>query len=131
MKSRKLIVAGVVTCLWVALMPQAGAVVALTQPGSTTSGYTTPVVLHRARTVLSYTNLDIDAHDIVSDASRPANDAAHCMFFPPGGCPLFHSQIIGTGETSSVYGTDLVDPGLYGFYCSLHPWMRGTLVVEG
>lgn len=131
MRVKRFGVAAVLACMSLGAMSGAGAVVALTQPGSTVSGYTTPVVFHRAGAELTYTNLDIDAHDVVSDDNSLDGAPPHCFQFPPGGCPLFYSPLIGLGETSPVYGADLVEPGLYGFYCSVHPWMRGTLVVEG
>jgi plastocyanin len=68
---------------------------------------------------LSYTNGDIVQHDVV------ARDRG------PDGGPLFHSRLAGLGEPVPVEGLDRVESGKsYGFYCSLHPGMQGTLIVR-
>jgi plastocyanin len=68
---------------------------------------------------LSYVNLDPVQHDVTSDAKGG------------DGRPLFFSKLSGLGEVSPVQGLDKVQSGQsYGFYCSIHPGMRGTLVVR-
>jgi plastocyanin len=44
---------------------------------------------------------------------------------------LFASKVSGLGEVSPVQGLDKVKSGqTYGFFCTLHPGMRGNLVVR-
>jgi plastocyanin/glucose/arabinose dehydrogenase len=67
---------------------------------------------------LTHTNVDIAPHNVVSTA----RDAAT-------GEPLFSSgppQGIGAYE---VEGVSSLAPGSYGFICTIHPPMRGTLTV--
>jgi plastocyanin len=62
---------------------------------------------------------DVVQHDVVSD------DAG------PDGFPLFRTPLIGTGQSAAVEGLDRVEPGRsYGFFCTLHTNMRGTLTVR-
>lgn len=54
-------------------------------------------------------------------------------------CPLFWSPLIYIGESSQVFiqmadgspKLEVTPPGSdgYGFYCSIHPWMTGRLIV--
>ncbi|MFL5515948.1 MAG: hypothetical protein ACJ8DJ_07315, partial [Gemmatimonadales bacterium] len=68
---------------------------------------------------LSYINLDPVQHDVTSD--QLGGD----------GHPLFSSKLSGLGEVSPVQGLDKVQSGqTYGFHCSIHPGMRGTLIVR-
>ena len=62
---------------------------------------------------VNYTNGDIIRHDVVSNEG------------------LFRSRLAGTGETVPVEGLENVESGkTYGFYCSLHPGMKGQLIVR-
>jgi plastocyanin len=68
---------------------------------------------------LSFVNLDAPQHDVTSDEKGA------------DGKPLFYSRLGGIGEVVPVEGLDNVQPGKqYGFFCSLHPGMRGTLIVR-
>jgi polyvinyl alcohol dehydrogenase (cytochrome) len=88
-------------------------------PGAASTTYATPVMVTQVGGPLSFTNLDIVQHDVTSD-----DDA-------PGGGPLFHTKLIGLGQTTEVEGLDDVQSGhTYGFYCSIHPGMRGSLIVR-
>jgi azurin len=47
------------------------------------------------------------------------------------GRPLFQSKLIGLGETATVDGVEKLQSGKsYGFFCTVHPGMRGTLIVQ-
>ena len=47
------------------------------------------------------------------------------------GRPLFKSRLGGLGETVPVEGLDRVQSGkTYSFFCSLHPGMKGSLIVR-
>jgi outer membrane protein assembly factor BamB/plastocyanin len=91
----------------------------VTTPGATSTGYATPVMATQVGGPLSYVNLDAVQHDVTSDQKGL------------DGRPLFFSKLSGLGEVSPVQGLDKVQSGQsYGFYCSIHPGMRGTLVVR-
>jgi plastocyanin len=98
-------------------LPAAGGLV-ISGPGASTYGYLTPVVLATVGGSVSYTNADIARHDVVSEEKGP------------DGLPLFRSDLAGLGETVPVKGMDRVQAGTYGFYCSVHPGMKGQLVVR-
>lgn len=66
---------------------------------------------------LLHRNFDTDPHDLVSDD------------LGPDGQPWFQSELIGPGETDDVPVEDLPS-GRYPFFCSIHPFMRGTLYVD-
>lgn len=66
---------------------------------------------------LTFANADAAPHNVVSDATTRA------------GAAVFRSGVISAGETSAVEGVEKVKPGVYPFYCSLHPSMRGALTV--
>ena len=80
--------------------------------GAQNYGYATPVVVMSKGGTLSYTNLDPVQHNVVSDDG------------------LFRSEFAGLGKTVPVTGADKLASGQYGFFCSLHPGMRGTLIVQ-
>ena len=67
---------------------------------------------------LSFMNLDVLNHDVT------ASDKS-------GGEPLFSTPLIGPGQEVPVAGADELGPGSYGFVCSVHPNMEGTLKVAG
>jgi polyvinyl alcohol dehydrogenase (cytochrome) len=88
-------------------------------PGAASTGYATPVVIDFSGNKVSYTNLDNVLHDVT------ASDKG------PDGRPLFQSKLIGLGESASVDGTEKLAAGKsYGFYCSVHPGMKGTIQVQ-
>ena len=66
---------------------------------------------------LTFTNLDPIGHDVVADADGP------------DGKPWFRSEIVSGGESSEVTGADMLVTGSYGFLCSIHPAMVGTVTV--
>ena len=66
---------------------------------------------------LDFRNLDTTGHDVT--ARLPGLD----------GKPLFRTPIIGTGATAFVDGSQYLTTGSYDFFCSIHPFMTGTLEV--
>ena len=82
------------------------------------TGYATPLVLSQAGQKVTYVNLDNVQHDVNSTKKGP------------DGRPVFHSKLIGLAESAPVQGAEKVPAGTYEFYCSVHPGMRGNLVVR-
>ena len=87
---------------------------------------------------LTYTNLDTASHDVVAlEAKRPDGSAPWCDGFKDPeepdaeACPLFWSKLIpGGGTQTPVLGLqDTKVGGSYSFYCSIHPYMTGTIEV--
>jgi plastocyanin len=88
-------------------------------PGATATGYATPVMVTRVGGPLSFVNLDPVQHDVTSEEKGP------------DGRPVFSSKLAGIGEVAPVEGLDRVQSGrTYPFLCSIHPGMRGNLVVR-
>jgi plastocyanin len=68
---------------------------------------------------LFFRNLDINQrHDIVS-------------VMQSGGKPIFSTPLIGTGEEALVQNSQSLKGGSFEFFCSIHPFMRATLIVTG
>lgn len=102
----------------------------LTGQVGTRGGYATTVVLADVAGTLTLTNADLSAHDVVSQALGPASNAWCPCYVGPHYCPLFASPLVRLGGEGVVQGTEQLEPGTtYEFFCSVHPWMRGTLVV--
>jgi plastocyanin len=81
--------------------------------------YTTPNVTMAQGERLTFQNLDLVEHDVT--ASRRG----------PDGRPLFRTPLIGNAEEVFVEGSQFLTTGSYGFLCSVHPQMTGTLNVTG
>ena len=93
--------------------PAAGATL-LAGPQATTTGYATPRMVLAQGQRLSFANLDVTPHNVVSAEAG-----------------LFRSTLVGLAGTGVVEGTERLAGGDYGFYCSVHPGMTGTLTVAG
>jgi plastocyanin len=107
---------------------------AVTGFGAQSYGYLTPVVVVSKGGTVTYTNLDIVRHDVVQYATAHVHGSSRrpwCRQFPRRLCPIFYSPLIGLGQSEAVQGLRYVKPGqVYTFYCTLHPGMRGTLIVQ-
>ena len=107
---------------------------AVSGPTAKYYGYLTPVIVIQKGDGITYTNLDLERHNVTQDVST---DGVHgsskrkwCKLFPGGKCPIFDSPLIGLGQSESVRGLKYVKPGqVYTFYCTLHPGMKGRLIV--
>ena len=104
-------------------------------PQAQFSGYATPVVVASKRGKVTYTNLDIVRHDVVqdprADGMRGPGTKPWCRKFRKGRCPVFWTPLIGLGDDTTLRGMENVRPGkIYSFYCTLHPGMKGRLVVQ-
>src|SRR5687768_14625417 len=131
---RKLVLPLALSLVLVAGIP-ARAAVAVTGPGGFVAGFVPPVVVVAPGEGITYTNGDIAPHNFVAyDAvmtKKQAKKAPWCSGFDKGKCPLFWSQQITLGESTDVQGLENIESGAtYTFYCSLHPGMKGTLVVR-
>jgi polyvinyl alcohol dehydrogenase (cytochrome) len=88
-------------------------------PGAYATTYATPAVTTSVGGPVSFVNFDIAQHDVV------ASDKG------PDGRPLFRSKLVNFNENAPLEGLDRVESGRsYAFFCSLHPGMRGQLVVR-
>jgi cytochrome c len=85
-------------------------------PLGQTTGFLTTTVTLAAGTKLSFTNLDVVAHNV---ASKEVTEDGRRLFAAPN---------IATG-TTAVEDSDKLKPGKYAFLCTVHPSMTGTLEV--
>lgn len=79
--------------------------------------YTTPNVTMDQGERLTFQNLDVVGHDVTATQRGPDGRA------------LFRTPIIGGGQEVFVEGSQYLTTGSYGFVCSIHPEMTGTLNV--
>jgi hypothetical protein len=84
---------------------------------------------------LQYANFDLVRHNVVQDVladhkSLTSGKAKWCRQFKRGKCPLFYSGLIGLDQSEDVLGVSSLKAGTYSFYCTLHPGMKGKLVVQ-
>jgi plastocyanin len=92
-----------------------------TAPTTSTSGGNTVVIKNfafdpstltvKSGTVVKWTNQDGASHAIVSDTGSPA---------------AFSSDSLSTGAS---YSYTFTQPGTYTYHCSIHPSMKGTIIV--
>jgi plastocyanin len=68
-----------------------------------------------AKTVISWTNIDSTAHTVTSGTPSENNTGT-----------LFDSGTIGPGGT---YSFIFISSGTYDYFCSIHPWMTGEVIV--
>lgn len=86
-------------------------------PLGQTTGFLTTNVSMTAGTTLTFTNLDVVAHNV---ASKDVTEDGRRLFAAPN---------VGTG-TTAIEGTDKLKKGSYDFLCTVHPSMVGKLEVQ-
>lgn len=102
-------------------------VVSSEKPGG--FGYLVTEIVADVAGTLTLVNVDLRAHDVVAFAAGPG-DNPWCGRYAPSACPIFASPLIGLGQQAAVEGTEQLTPlERYTFYCSIHPWMTGTLTA--
>jgi plastocyanin len=74
--------------------------------------FKTPVITVTAGTTITWTNRDDIPHTVTADDGPP---------------PSYRSHPLDTGDHFAwLFGT----PGTYRYFCSIHPKMRGTVIVQ-
>jgi plastocyanin len=74
--------------------------------------YVAPAITVTAGTTVTWTNRDDIPHTVTADDGPP---------------PTYRSHPLDTGDQySKLYDK----PGIYRYYCSIHPKMRGTVIVR-
>ncbi|HVF52237.1 MAG TPA: plastocyanin/azurin family copper-binding protein [Actinomycetota bacterium] len=132
---RRSLVFLVAAAFLVAPAAPAQAAVALTGPGGFAAGYLTPVVVAMQGEAITYVNGDIAPHNFVAlDDFLPhklAKKTDWCSAYDKGKCPLFWSDKIGAGQMTDVLGVENLEAGgQYAFFCTVHPNMKGTLIIQ-
>jgi plastocyanin len=87
---------------------------------SSVGTYSTPVVLAVRGQAVTFSSYDIEPHNAVSVKTIGSGRSKR---------PLFASALYDFGGSGPVNGATKLKPGLYEFYCTLHPWMRGRLAI--
>ena len=87
-------------------------------PNAVVAGFAPPTLALPQGSSLRLMNQDSTTHDITSNDRNAA------------GQRLFASTYTNNGETAVVVGVDALPAGSYGFHCSLHGQMTGTLVIQ-
>jgi len=106
-------------------------------PQAQSYGYLTPEIVVQKGGSLDYANFDVVRHNVVQDVTgdgkalsrAKAKHTRWCGQFKRGRCPMFWSKLIGLGQQEQVLGVSALKPGTYSFLCTLHPGMKGKLVV--
>jgi plastocyanin len=88
-------------------------------PSAALTGYLTPVVFVPRGQTATFRNLDSFArHDVLSQKAGTCRGKAFC------------TPLRSFNQTATVKGIQKLKPGTYPFFCSLHTFMRGQLVVR-
>lgn len=104
-------------------------------PQAQSVGYLTPYLVVKRGGSLQFANFDLVRHNVVQDPSSDhvwrRTRASWCSRAQVRHhqCPLFWSRLVGFNAAEQVLGVSGLRPGTYTFYCTLHPGMRGKLIV--
>lgn len=83
---------------------------------SAKSCYDPDTITVQPNTVISWINIDNTAHTVTSGSPSDNNTGT-----------VFDSDMIGPGGT---YSFIFISSGTYDYFCSIHPWMTGEVIVE-
>lgn len=123
----------VVAALTLGTIAPANAVVAAAAPGSYVAGWATPVVVAQSGGDVTVVNDDVAPHNFIASENylppKTARKTPWCSAFKKKSCPLFWSETITIGETTTVQGLETIASGQYPFFCSIHPGMTGILAI--
>lgn len=101
-----------------------------TPPEAATIGYAIPVVVVEQGATLTLANADFVPHTVTSQ--QICGDFSWCSTNPSD--PKYNNPVFSGSAhpltTASIGGVPNLPPGQYAFYCSIHPRMKGTLIVE-
>lgn len=127
--------AAVSAALLLAAPAPAHAAIAAAGPGGFVAGFVTPVVVAAQGEAITFANADVAPHNFVADGvyltKKDAKKARWCSAYTSKTCPLFWSATVGAGETADVEGVERLEAGSqYPFFCTVHPGMKGTLVIR-
>lgn len=93
-------------------------------PGASQSNYNDafvpPVDVVPSGSIVIWTNEDTITHTVTSDNSKASKAE-------PNEKPLFYSGPISPG---SKFDNAFDSTGIFGYHCSIHPFMRGSVVVN-
>jgi len=78
--------------------------------------YTNPSVSIDQGEPLNFTNGDTSRHDVTASDLRENK-------------PLFSTPLLGQNQTAFVEGSQYLTTGSYAFFCTVHPFMTGSLTV--
>lgn len=128
------IVAGGAALLLASATP-AHAAIAAAGPAGFAAGFATPVVVAAPGETITFVNGDVAPHNFIADGvyltKKDAKKSPWCTAYTSKTCPLFWSETITAGEQTEVQGVERLESGKqYPFYCSVHPGMKGTLVIR-
>lgn len=132
---RSTLVAALGAALVLAAATPTHAAVAAAAPGGFVAGFATPVVTAAQGEAITFVNADVAPHNFVADGvyldKKDAKKSRWCTAYTAKGCPLFWSATITAGEETDVEGVERLESGTeYPFYCTVHPSMKGTLVIR-
>jgi len=82
---------------------------------SAKSCYDLDTITVQPNTVITWTNIDNTAHTVTSGSPSENNTGA-----------IFDSDMIGP---SGTYSFIFISSGTYDYFCSIHPWMTGEVIV--
>jgi plastocyanin len=112
-------------------------------PQAKVTGYATPVIVVERGEEVTFTNLDLEKHDVVQDVETDGFGSKKRMpwckkkkadahgHHHASDCPIFWSKLTGLGDTTPILGLQNVKSGeVYSFFCTLHHGMKGKLIVR-
>ena len=131
---KRTLVAALGAALALAAATPAHAAVAAAAPGGFVTGFATPVVAAAQGEAITFVNGDVAPHNFVADgvylSKKDAKKSRWCTAFTAKTCPLFWSATVTAGEQADVEGVERLESGTeYPFFCTVHPGMKGTLVI--